>query len=336
MSTVKVGIIGAGRIAYVHAHNIVRNIPFAEVKGIADPYLTDEGRKWIAELGIENVYDSHTKLLEDKEISAIIICSATPTHTQMIRESVLAGKDVFCEKPMDLDSDVIRETNKIIEKSGRKVQVGFNRRFDHNYAALQQAVATKKIGDLHICKVNSRDPAPPPAHYVKESGGLFKDMTIHDFDMVRFLTGSEVDEVFAYGAVLVDKAIGEAGDIDTAIVAMKMKSGAIAYIDNSREAVYGYDQRAEVFGSKGSMETGNDVSNTAVFSGKDGVVAEKPLWFFLERYTAAFTSEMIAFLEAIRDDKEVPVGPIDGLNSILIAEAALRSLKSGKSEKVIY
>jgi myo-inositol 2-dehydrogenase/D-chiro-inositol 1-dehydrogenase len=336
MANIQVGIIGAGRIAYVHANNIVRNIPFADVKAISDPYLTDKAREWIADLGIQTVTDDYKALLQDPEIQAIIICSPTNLHAQMIRESVQAGKDVFCEKPMDLASAEIRKTLEVIKASGKKVQVGFNRRFDHNFAALQEAVATKKIGDLHLVRITSRDPSPPPVSYVKVSGGLFKDMTIHDFDMVRFLTGSEVEEIFAYGAVLVDSAIGEAGDIDTAVISMKMKNGAIAYIDNSREAVYGYDQRAEVFGSAGAMETQNDKPNTAVFSGKDGVTGEKPMYFFLERYNDAFTVEMKAFLEAIRDGKDVPVGGTDGLYSVLIAEAALESLKSGKSVKVNY
>jgi len=336
MDRIQVGIIGAGRIAYVHAHNIVRNIPFADVKGVSDPYLTEKAKAWISELGITNIYDNYQALLQDDEIQAIIICSPTDTHAQLIRESVQAGKDVFCEKPMDLNSSEIKKTLEVVKASGKKVQVGFNRRFDHNFAALREAVVTKKIGDLHLVRITSRDPSPPPVSYVKSSGGLFKDMTIHDFDMVRFLTGSEVDEIFAYGSVLVDKAIGEAGDIDTAVVSMKMANGSIAYIENSRKAVYGYDQRAEVFGSAGAMESRNDVPNTAIFSGKDGVTGEKPLYFFLERYNDAFTAEMKAFLEAVRDDVDVPVGAVDGLNSVLIAEAALKSLQTGKSVKVAY
>lgn len=336
MKEITLGIIGAGRIAYVHANNIQRNIVGAKVKSISDPYLSDDARKWIADLGIEVVTDSYKDLLDDKEIDAIVICSPTDTHSEMIRASVKAGKDVFCEKPLDLDSNEIRKTLDIVKETGKKVMVGFNRRFDHNFAAVQEAVATKRIGDLHLVRITSRDPSPPPVSYVKSSGGLFKDMTIHDFDMARFLTGSEAVEVFAYGAVLVDPEIGKAGDIDTAVVVMKMENGSIVYIDNSREAVYGYDQRAEVFGTKGAMESQNDLPHTAVFSGKDGVVAEKPLYFFLERYNEAYILEMKAFVDAIKEGKEVPVIGIDGLNSVLIAEAALESLKTGKSTKVKY
>lgn len=336
MAKVQVGIIGAGRIAYVHAHNIVRNIPFAELRCIADPYLTDKAKAWISELGVPVVLDNYKDLLADKKIQAVIICSPTDTHARLICEAVRAGKDVFCEKPMDLDSQEIRKTLEVVEASGKKVQVGFNRRFDHNFAALRNAVESKRVGDVHLVRITSRDPAAPPVSYVKSSGGLFKDMTIHDFDMVRFLTGSEVEEIFAYGTVLVDPAIGEAGDIDTAIVSMKMADGSLAYIENSRQAVYGYDQRAEVFGTQGAMESRNDVSSNTLFSGKEGVVAEKPLYFFLERYNNAFIAEMKEFLEAVRDDKDVPVGGKDGLYSVLVAEAALESLKTGKSVKIKY
>ena len=336
MNELTVGIIGAGRIAYVHANNIQRNIVGAKVKSISDPYLTDAARKWIKELGIEVVTDSYKDILNDKDIDAVVICSPTDTHSYMIRESVNAAKDVFCEKPLDLNSNEIKKTLEIVKASCKKLMVGFNRRFDHNFVALRGAVATKRIGDLHLVRIASRDPSPPPISYVKSSGGLFKDMTIHDFDMARFLTGSEAVEVFAYGAVLVDPEIGKAGDIDTAVVAMKMENGSIVYIDNSREAVYGYDQRAEVFGSKGSMESQNDLPHTAVFSGKEGMLAEKPLYFFLERYNEAYIAEMKAFVTAIKEGKDVPVVGIDGLNSVLIAEAALESLKTGKSVLVKY
>ncbi len=336
MKKIQVEIIGAGRIAYVHALNITRSIPFADVKGIADPYLTDQAKKWIAELEIPVVSENYRGLLADDDIKAVAICSPTDTHAQITREAVQAGKDVFCEKPIDLDPEQIRKTLDIVEASGQKMQVGFNRRFDHNSAALRQAVETKRIGELHMVRITSRDPSPPPINSIKSSGGLFMDMTIHDFDMVRFLCGSEVEEIFAYGTVLVDPAIGEADDIDTAVISMKMANGVLAYIENSREAVYGYDQRAEVFGSRGAMKSRNDVPHTAVFSGKEGVVGEKPLHFFLERYNESYIAVMKVFLEALRDGKDVPVGGIDGLNSVLVARSAMESLKSGRIVKVSY
>lgn len=336
MDPIQIGIIGAGRIAYVHSRNIASAISFAEVKGIADPFLTDHARAWIKELNIPVVTENYQDLLNDQDIRAVVICSPTDTHARITREAVQAGKDVFCEKPVDLDPQEIRRTLEAVKKSGRKLQVGFNRRFDHNFAALRKAVETRQIGDLHMVRITSRDPSPPPIEYVKSSGGLFMDMTIHDFDMVRFLSGSEIAEVSAYGAVRVDPAIGEAGDIDTAVVSMKLSDGSLAYIENSRKAVYGYDQRAEVFGSLGAMETANDVPHTAVFSGETGIIQEKPLYFFLERYEQAFVAEMKAFLECLRSNTEVPVGGIDGLNSVLAAKAALESLKTGKSVQVSY
>ena len=336
MRIIKTGIIGAGRIAYVHGNNIAKLIPGAEVKGIADPYLTEHARTWIEALGIAEVTEDYQDFLKDPEIDAVVICSPTDTHARIIREAVKAGKDVFCEKPIDLNPEEIRRTLEAVEASGRKLQVGFNRRFDHNFIALREAVVSKQIGKLRMVRVISRDPSPPPIEYIKSSGGLFMDMTIHDFDMVRYLSGSEVEEVFAYGTVLVDEEIGKAGDIDTAVITMKMRNGSLAVIDNSREAVYGYDQRAEVFGSKGSMFSGNDAPHTAVFSGAAGICAVKPMYFFLERYQEAFVQEMKEFLEAVRNDAPVPVDGTDGLKSVLVAEAAGRSLRTGKSVKPTY
>ncbi len=208
--------------------------------------------------------------------------------------------------------------------------MGFNRRFDANFNAVRQAVTEGKVGEVHLINITSRDPAPPPAEYVKVSGGMFMDMTIHDFDMVRYLSGSEAVEVFASGAVLVDKAIGEAGDIDTAVITIKLANGAIAVINNSRKAAYGYDQRAEVFGSKGAVAVTNNLPSTAVLSTAEGVVAEKPLYFFLERYMQSFADEMKEFVEAIQQDKPVPVNAADGLAPVLIAKAAKKSLEENR------
>ena len=329
-----IGIIGAGRIAHVHAKSFFFHVPDAEVKMIADPYLSPQAEEWAAKFGIKNTSKDYKDILNDPEIDAVLVCSSTDTHAQITREAALAGKHVFCEKPIDHDVEEIKKTLEIVKKAGVQLQVGFNRRFDHNFKALKDAVTSKKIGDLHMVKVTSRDPGPPPIEYVKVSGGMFMDMTIHDFDMVRYLTGSEVKTVFASGAVLVDKAIGEAGDVDTAVITMEMENGAIAVIDNSRKAVYGYDQRAEVFGSEGAVATGNDTLNTAVFSSADGLVAEKPLFFFLERYEQAFADEMKAFIAALTKGEPVPVTGMDGLRPVLIAEAAKKSLATGKKEPV--
>jgi len=234
---------------------------------------------------------------------------------------------VFCEKPVSQDIAKIRQVMEKLKGTKLKYQVGFNRRFDHNFEAVRAAVANGDVGDVHIVRITSRDPAPPPPEYAAVSGGMFLDMTIHDFDMVRYLTASDVVEVFANGAVLVDPLIGKAGDIDTAIISLKMANGALAVIDNSRKAVYGYDQRAEVFGSKGQASVSNDTNSSLILSSETGIHAEKPLYFFLERYMASFTKEVRMFVQAIEQDSPVPVDINDGLQPVLIAAAALRSLK---------
>ena len=297
-------------------------------------YLNDQVKEWAANMGIAEVYNDYKKILEDKEIDAVLICSSTDTHSPISIEAINAGKHVFCEKPIDHDVDRIKNVIKALENSKVKYQVGFNRRFDHNFRAVKEAVAAGKIGQPHILKITSRDPMPPAVDYIKVSGGMFLDMTIHDFDMVRYLLDSEVEEVYAQGAVLVDKRIGEEGDIDTAIITMKMENGALAVIDNSRQAAYGYDQRAEVFGSKGQVAAYNDTTSTAELSNADGVTKEKPLFFFLERYMQAYAQEMREFIEAITEDKDVPVGAIDGLKPVLIGLAAKKSIEENRPVKI--
>lgn len=218
-----------------------------------------------------------------------------------------------------------------LKDSKVKYQVGFNRRFDHNFEAVRKAVADGKIGDTHIIKITSRDPEPPCAEYVKVSGGMFLDMTIHDFDMVRFLAGCNAEEVYVEAAVLVDPAIG---DVDTAVITLKMENGAIAVIDNSRKAAYGYDQRAEVFGSEGMVAVANDSSSSAVISNAEGVTGEKPLYFFLERYMAAYAKEIKCFIEAIEKDTDTPLGVMDGLQPVLMGLAAKKSLVEHRPVKI--
>lgn len=333
---IKIGIIGAGRIGRVHAESICTRIPAAEVKTMADPFMNDETAAWALDLGVGAVTKDYKEILADSEIDAVLICTPTDTHAPITREAAKAGKHVFCEKPIDLDVDSIKETLKVVEESGVKFQIGFNRRFDHNFRAIRKAVEEGKVGEPHMIKVVSRDPGPPPIEYVKSSGGMFVDMTIHDFDMVRYLSGSEVEEVYVQGAVLVDPEIGKAGDIDTALITLKFANGAIGCIDNSRKAVYGYDQRAEVFGSKGSVATGHDCSSTAVLSNEEGIISEKPLFFFLERYMDSFAQEMREFVDAIVNDTDTPLGGIDALRPVQIAIAAGESLKTGLPVKMKY
>lgn len=322
-----IGIIGAGRIGKVHAESITNHVKDARVYSIADPFMNDATKAWAESLGIKNIYSDYHQILNDSSIDAVLICSSTDTHADISIEAIKAGKHVFCEKPISQDLGKIKEVMEALKNSKVKFQVGFNRRFDHNFEAVRNAVAEGTIGDVHIVKVTSRDPDAPPIEYVKVSGGMFLDMTIHDFDMVRYLTASDVVEVSAYGTVLVNPAIKDAGDIDTAIITMKLANGALAVIDNSRRAEYGYDQRAEVFGSKGQVAVTNDANSTAVISTASGVTGEKPLYFFLERYMASFSKEVSLFVQAILNDTEVPVNINDGLQPVLIAKAAKKSME---------
>jgi myo-inositol 2-dehydrogenase/D-chiro-inositol 1-dehydrogenase len=325
-----IGIIGAGRIGKVHAESITYNVKDANVTAIADPMMNEATKAWAVNLGIPNVYTDYHDILNDKTIDAVLICSSTDTHADISIEAIKANKHVFCEKPISQDLAKIKEVMEALSNSTVKYQVGFNRRFDHNFEAVRNAVAEGKIGDIHVVKVTSRDPDAPPVEYVKVSGGMFLDMTIHDFDMVRYLTNSDVVEVYANGTTLVNPAIKEAGDIDTAIITMKLSNGALAVIDNSRKADYGYDQRAEVFGSKGQVAVTNDTGSTAVISTANGVTGEKPLYFFLERYMASFSKEVSLFVQAILKDTDVPVNINDGLQPVLIAKAAKKSLDENR------
>lgn len=329
----KLGVIGAGRIGKLHTENVMYNIKGFEVTSIADINV-DDIKDWAESLGIKNVYSDYKCILNDPEIDAVLICSSTNTHSQITIEAAEAGKHIFCEKPIDYDLDRINNALEAVEKAGVVFQVGFNRRFDHNFKKVHDTVSMGKIGEPHIIKITSRDPAPPPAEYVKVSGGIFLDMTIHDFDMARFLSGSEVEEVYAAGAVLVDPAIGEAGDIDTAVITLRFKNGAIGVIDNSRKAAYGYDQRVEVFGSKGSVIAYNDTPTSAVLSTEEGVFSDKPKYFFLERYKDSFIDELKEFYEAIKLGNTPSVTGIDGLKPVLIGLAAKKSLQEGRPVKI--
>lgn len=331
---VTVGIIGAGRIGKVHVESISTQVRNARIKALADPFMSDETAQWAQSMGVENITKDYKEIIADPEVDAVLICSSTDTHSPISVEAIRAGKHVFCEKPIDHDIQRIQEVIDALKENPVKYQVGFNRRFDHNFEAVRAAVEAGKVGDIHVIKVTSRDPEPPSADYVKVSGGIFLDMTIHDFDMVRFLAGCNATEVYAEAAVLIDPDIGEAGDVDTAVITLKMENGAIAVIDNSRKAVYGYDQRAEVFGSKGMAATGNDSASLAVISNVDGVTGEKPLHFFLERYMAAYAKEVKCFINAIENDTDTPLGVMDGLEPVLMGLAATKSMKEHRPVKI--
>lgn len=330
----KVGIIGAGRIGKVHAKNISMFVPEIEIEMVADPFMNEETEKYLKNLGVKEVTKEAEDILKNAEIEAVLICSSTDTHSKYIIESAKAGKHIFCEKPIDYDLNKVHEAIQSAKDAGVKLQIGFCRRFDHNHRGVYDVVQSGKIGNVQMIKISSRDPEPPAIEYVKVSGGIFYDMMIHDFDMARFLAGSEVTEVYAAGSVLVDPAIGEAGDVDTAMVTLKFENGMIATIDNSRKAVYGYDQRVEVFGSEGCVKNENDVPNTVVVSDENRTSYENTYKIMWERYTGAFVSEIQAFTDAVLNDKEIPVTGEDGLYPVLMAAAATKSLKEGRPVKI--
>ncbi|NMC04296.1 MAG: inositol 2-dehydrogenase [Candidatus Lokiarchaeota archaeon] len=327
-----VGILGAGRIGKIHAANCAQ-IPGVKIKTIVD--LKVDGLKdWAAKLGVEKLSTDPKDIFGDPEINAVLICSSTDTHAQFIVEAAKAKKDIFCEKPIDYDLKRIKDTLAAVAKAGVKLMIGFNRRFDHNHKRVRDAVVNGEIGKVHIVKVTSRDPSPPPIEYVKVSGGLFFDMTVHDWDMAAYLAGEEIVEIYAAGGVLVDPKIGQAGDIDTAAVVLKFKSGALGLVDNSRQAVYGYDQRTEVFGSKGGAWVDNDFPNQARIYSDKIVGGDKMHHFFLERYMGSYTAELQEFFDCLRNNKNPSVGGIDGLNAVLVAMAAMKSLKENRPVKI--
>ncbi len=333
MSKLNVGIIGAGRIGKVHAETIAYRLPEANAAAIAD-VNQEEAQRVAARLGIGRVAASAQEILADASIDAVLICSSTDTHANLIVEAAQAGKHIFCEKPVDHSLARIDAALEAVKKAGVQLQIGFNRRFDANFARVRAAVASGEIGQPHLMHIISRDPAPPPPAYVKVSGGMFLDMTIHDFDMARFLIGDEVESVYAAAGVMVDPEIGAAGDVDTAVITLRFRNGVIGTIDNSRKAVYGYDQRVEVLGSKGSIATGNCYPNQAVVSTGTEVRRDLPLNFFMERYTESFANELRAFVEAVRGGQPTPVTGVDGRVPVVMALAARKSYEEGRVVKM--
>ena len=326
--TINLGIIGAGRVGRLHASTLTTRIPGAKVLVIAD-VLEAAAKSAASDYGIRDFSTDPAELFNSGEIDAILICSSTDTHCRFIIEAAKAGKPIFCEKPIAFDLSEIDEALGVVAEQGVQLQVGFNRRFDSNHARLKQAISSGEIGDPHTMMVISRDPSPPPIDYIKVSGGLMMDMMIHDFDMCRFLLG-EVEEMYAIGDVKIDPAIGEAGDIDTAKVMLRFENGAIGTIENSRQAVYGYDQRVEVFGSKGAATTGNWHPNAVTISDAESVRRDLPLHFFVERYFDSYVTEMVAFVDAIENGKPVPVVGNDGRAPVVMAMAGMRSMAENR------
>ncbi|MBQ4000889.1 MAG: inositol 2-dehydrogenase [Lachnospiraceae bacterium] len=333
---INVGIIGAGRIGQVHMKSIMTGVPEARVLAVADPYMKPEVAAWLENAGVEKITKDYREILDDPRIDAVLICASTDQHAPLSIEAIRAGKHVFCEKPVDHSLERIEEVKAALEASPKKIkyQVGFNRRFDHNYRAIRKAVEDGKIGKVEFIRISSRDPEPPSPAYVAVSGGIFLDMMIHDLDMLRYLSGDEVEEVTAYGANLVDPEIGKAGDVDTVVISAKLKGGALAAIDGCRKAVYGYDQRGEVFGSKGCITSSNDAANNTVLSTADGIISEKPLWFFLERYMGAYQEEIRSFIDCIVNDTEPEAGIEAGLISVKLAIACKKSMDEHRAVRI--
>ncbi|HZU00462.1 MAG TPA: inositol 2-dehydrogenase [Ktedonobacteraceae bacterium] len=320
----KIGLIGAGRIGRMHAEHLTMRVPSAELVMVAD-VLEENARQCAKRYGIPFATQDYHAVLARPDIEAVAICSSTDTHARIIEEAAQTGKHIFCEKPIALDLATIDRALDAVKHAGVKLQLGFNRRFDASYRRVRQAIEQGETGDLHQLHIISRDPAPPPIEYIRSSGGLFLDMTIHDFDMARFLIGSEVDEIFAMAGVMVDPAIGEAGDVDTAIVMLHFNNGVIGTIENSRCAAYGYDQRVEVLGSAGAVWTENNYPNTAIISDSRSIRRDLPLHFYIERYTESYITEMEAFVDAVLHDKPVPVTGYDGRMAAVLGLAAKKS-----------
>ncbi|TNJ39744.1 inositol 2-dehydrogenase [Phaeobacter sp. B1627] len=324
-----VALFGAGRIGKVHAASI-KSDPRARLVAVTD-VMEEAAQALASEHGI--TVRSASEILEDKSIDIILIASSTNTHADLIERGVAAGKAVFCEKPIDLDLERARRVRTSVAASGRPVMMGFNRRFDPNFSSLRTAFVAGEIGKGELLAVTSYDPAPPPVSYVKVSGGLFRDMMIHDFDMCCWLFGLP-DKVTATGSCLVDPEIGAAGDIDTAVVILHYGDGRIATIRNSRRAVFGYDQRLELLGSEGMLSVENQLETTVRKSTTAGVQSAKPQLFFLERYMRAYETEWAAFVDALSNDTPMPATVQDGVNALALAEAANLSLTEGRTVTV--
>lgn len=329
-----VGVIGAGRIGKLHIENLLRKVSDVNLKIVADVKVDDQLRKWADEMGIPKLTMDPNEIFTNPEIDAVVIASSTDTHAKFIQEAAKAKKHIFCEKPIDVDIDRIKETLKVVRNEGTKLMVGFNRRFDRNFMRVHEAVVSGQIGTPQIIKITSRDPAPPPIEYIKVSGGIFLDMTIHDWDMARYQAGSEVEEVFASGAVLVDPEIGKAGDIDTAIAVLRFKNGALGMIDNTRQAVYGYDQRVEVFGSKGCVMADNEATNTVRIYTAECTNIDTIPYFFLERYMESYATELKFFFECLKNDQDPKPNGEDGLQNVLVAMAAQKSFEENRPVKI--
>jgi myo-inositol 2-dehydrogenase/D-chiro-inositol 1-dehydrogenase len=325
------GLIGAGRIGKMHARNIITYLPDVHLKAVAD---CKPDKPWVESLGIPVCADHCKQILEDQEIEAVVITTPSATHVEMIERAAQAGKQIFCEKPIAFKADTVAQPVAAAKDAGVILQVGFNRRFDPDFRAVKGAVVEGKIGTPQIIRITNRDPVRPSLDFIPDSGGLFMDFSIHDFDMVRFLSGSDVEQVYAAGSVLIDPEIEQLGDIDTALITLRLASGTLCIIDLSRETGYGYDQQVEVFGSKGSISACNTTPTRTVMSTELGVYTDKPHYSFVERYEAAFVEEMRAFFSCVQNGLSPSVTGEDAQAAVRIAQAAQQSYQQNRPVEV--
>ncbi len=327
--SLRFAVLGVGRIGKIHAENLANRLPGTKVVALSDTF-SEPLLALAAELNVAKTFTDYRQVLEMPEVDAIALCTPTSTHYQIILDAAAAGKHIFCEKPLELSLEKIAAIGKAVEKHGIQLMVGFNRRYDSNFLKVRETVKGGKVGDPHLLRITSRDPGPPPAEYIRSSGGMFLDMTIHDFDMARYLLASEVVELYATANVLVDPIFRELGDWDTAVITLKFANGAMGAIDNSRKAAYGYDQRVEVFGSKGMIAVTNNTPDNHVFLDSEGSHSALPLNFFMDRYTESYRREMQAFVDSIRNKTPVPVTAFDCLMAVTMGIAARRSVEENR------
>ena len=332
MKNIKVAVAGLGRIGKIHLDNLCRKIQGVEVIGAME--ISDEYRDIPESYGIPFFTHHFNELIALNDLDAVMICSPTDTHADYVELAAKAGKQIFCEKPLDLNLKRVKEVLKVVDDHRVNLMLGFNRRFDPDFRKVHDMVRQHILGDLHIIKITSRDPGPPPVEYLKRSGGLFLDMTIHDFDMARYISGKTVKEIYARGSVFIDPAIKKAKDIDTAVITVTFEDDSMALIDNSRKAVYGYDQRLEVFGSKGMVQADNNYEDHHRLFTEKNISGALPLHFFLERYEKSYVNEMKEFVDALINDNKMPVGGEDGLISLKMGLAAKKSMEENQPVKL--
>lgn len=320
---IAIGIIGAGRIGRIHAGHLIHDAPKARVKWISD-VKSEAAEKCASDLGVAGVCADYRKILEDRDVDAVVISSSSETHAVILKAAAEAGKHIFCEKPIAHDLGVIEETLRVAESNRVKLMVGFNRRFDPNFRRVRDLIEEGRIGEPQILRITSRDPYPPPIEYVRVSGGIFMDMMIHDFDMARFQSGAEVEELYTLASVR-DAQLRAAGDLDTALVTLKFTNGAVGTIDNCRQAAYGYDQRVEVFGTKGMAYSDNNTITRTHLLTCDGERQDLPLPYFMERYMESYRNEMLHFVDCLVAGKQPAVGGTDGYLPVVMGKAALMS-----------